>query len=93
LNFKFIFGALGFSGDTDRSSILDERLEEDADTVWGFFFVVFLSREGGFAGDSVPIERLGEADDGASESGDSLPDAFMICYLYKYSSIPFTLAR
>ena len=59
LNFSFVLEAAGFSGDTDRSSILDERLEEDADSVWGFFFCV-LSEGSGFAGDPVPVERVGE---------------------------------
>jgi len=88
LIFKLVRGDAGFSGDTDRSSILDERLEEDADSVWGFFFCV-LSEGGGFAGDSVPVDRLGEAGEGASVSGDSLPDAFMIYHLYKYGSMSY----
>jgi hypothetical protein len=91
LNFKLVFEAAGFSGDTDRSSILDERLDEDADSVWDFFFCVSLSliAGGGLAGDSVPIERAGEAEDGASESGDSLPDALIKYHLYKCGSIPY----
>ena len=59
LIFKLVRGAAGFSGDTDRSSILDERLEEDADSVWGFFFCV-LTEGVGFAGDPSRTERVGE---------------------------------